>query len=807
MYYNVRLSFKASVSALLAVFLCAVSISRRRKEMFDTHTESRARTNPSVDARALSELLFLTLAPRVCLFLLLILTCGFLAFPVRAQTSQVIIFADDFESDPSSRWTISRESTNPATFAPRDWTWVHALPDDLLGSAFFAPDPAAPELCSAPAPGQIGVLLLESPAITVPSYIEGLFLSFNHWVSLEEGYDGGQLMISVNGAPYVLVGSDSGQDFIGGGYDLILFPFEQNNPRFGQPAWSGELNSWDTVIVNLSRFAQPGDTIRLRWDMSTDYCFGTDAGWYVDNVLVYTFFTDTDGDGLHNGIDNCPETPNPGQADFDNDGVGDVCDAPANQDECRNGGWQRFIYPTRFENQGDCMRFVESNRTIVVHSSADDGPGSLRQALLLARDGGTINIRTRGTITLTSGELVLDKSVTIRGPGAANLALSGNNASRVFHILPGKTVSISGLKIKNSIGGIFNDGSRVELIDIAVTENMVGGIRNYGLLSITRSEISRNLGGGIDNGGILSVTDSEIRENRLGFGGGIVNVGNAATATLTNTVVSDNVAGIAAAGITNLGGALILINSTVKNNSGGNGAGIESFSNVHAGVSSTVTIINSTVSNNAGPGIFNESQEGTATLTIINSTVSSNSGYGIWTIGVGPGIAVLRLTNSTVSNNSAGPGSGSSGLQNISISDGIATAEIANTIFNANHGGSIGNGDVEGTIGSRATVTSLGYNISDDAAGGDGSTGPGGLLNGPGDIRNTNPRLGPLQNNGGPTKTHALLVNSPAINAGDPNFNPHAFIPPLLYDQRGLRFTRVVNGRVDIGAFELQRAW
>ena len=163
--------------------------------------------------------------------------------------------------------------------------------------------------------------------------------------------------------------------------------------------------------------------------------------------------------------------------------------------------------------------------------------------------------------------------------------------------------------------------------------------------------------------------------------------------------------------------------------------------------------------------------------------------------------------NSTVSNNSPSSGNNPSGLQNISIADGIATAEISNTIFNANSGGSIGNADIDGTIGSRATVTSLGYTLSDDAAGGDGSTGPGGLLNGPGDIRNTNPHLGPLQNNGGPTMTHALLSHSPAIDNGNPNFDPNTFTPPLLYDQRGSRFRRVVNGCVDIGAYELQRAW
>jgi hypothetical protein len=233
--------------------------------------------------------------PHVCFFFLILMLCGFLVSPAHAQECpQSIIFADDFESNPSPRWTISRESTDPSTFVPRDWTWVHSLPDGRAGSAFFAPDPAAFELCSAPPPGQIGVLLLESPLITLPGDFRGrLRVSFDHWVSLEEGFDGAQLMISVNGSPYFLVASESNADFISNPYNFVLFAFDENNPRFGQPAWSGvggglPDNSWGTTIVDLSRYAQLGDTIRLRWDMSTDYCFGTNAGWYVDNVKVYT---------------------------------------------------------------------------------------------------------------------------------------------------------------------------------------------------------------------------------------------------------------------------------------------------------------------------------------------------------------------------------------------------------------------------------------------------------------------------------------------------------------------------------------
>jgi len=90
-------------------------------------------------------------------------------------------------------------------------------------------------------------------------------------------------------------------------------------------------------------------------------------------------------------------------------------------------------------------------------------------------------------------------------------------------------------------------------------------------------------------------------------------------------------------------------------------------------------------------------------------------------------------------------------------------------------------------------VTSDGYNLSSDDRGG--------FLTATGDQININPMLGPLQDNGGPTLTHALLPGSPAINAGDPNF-----IPPPDFDQRGPGFTRVVCGRIDIGAFEVQQA-
>src|SRR2546427_443147 len=82
--------------------------------------------------------------------------------------------------------------------------------------------------------------------------------------------------------------------------------------------------------------------------------------------------------------------------------------------------------------------------TILVTSLSDSGTGSLRQAIADASSGDAVS-STNGTITLTSGELFIDKSLDIIGPGATNLAVSGSQTSRVFNIAVGATVKISGV--------------------------------------------------------------------------------------------------------------------------------------------------------------------------------------------------------------------------------------------------------------------------------------------------------------------------------------------------------------------------
>jgi hypothetical protein len=176
-----------------------------------------------------------------------------------------------------------------------------------------------------------------------------------------------------------------------------------------------------------------------------------------------------------------------------------------------------------------------------------------------------------------------------------------------------------------------------------------------------------------------------------------------------------------------------------------------------------VQVDSSTLSGNSGGGIFADPR---TDLEIANSTLSDN------------GTAVDNYYSGFISNSTLNESSG-----NDIHNEGFVT--INNAVLGVGPSGH----SIVNIVGV-GNVKSLGYNLSSD---------DGGYLAGPGDQINTDPMLGPLQDNGGPTFTHALLPGSPAIDSGDPNFTP-----PPFFDQRGQGFDRVRNNRIDVGSFEVQ---
>ncbi|HLJ95957.1 MAG TPA: choice-of-anchor Q domain-containing protein [Gemmataceae bacterium] len=405
-------------------------------------------------------------------------------------------------------------------------------------------------------------------------------------------------------------------------------------------------------------------------------------------------------------------------------------------------------------------------------------------------DGGAICNTLRdgyiaGTLTITGCDFAKDSATAGGGVYNSSDGTSGLGSQTLTECTFSNENASDG-------GGVYNSGN-LALMNCTLTKDTAtdsggggGGICNTfgGTLTLASCMLAGNsaavFGGAIFNNRIstLTATGCTFTGNSATLGGGAEN-DNGSTLTVGQTSFVSNSANDGG-GLYN-GAALTVTACTLSSNVGG---GIANFS--------ILTVTGSTFIGNSardGGGIFNLS----GLLTITNSTLTQNQatttsseggGGGIYTVGME---AKATIINCTVTGNTAVNQGGG-------ISSDRDTLILGNTLI-ARNSAPLGP-DILGI------ATSQGHNLVGDGGGSNG------LVNGLNGDQVGNhaspidPRLAPLQDNGGPTQTIALLLGSPAIDAGDNSLAVDASGNALATDQRG--FTRIVNGTIDIGAFEDQ---
>jgi hypothetical protein len=423
--------------------------------------------------------------------------------------------------------------------------------------------------------------------------------------------------------------------------------------------------------------------------------------------------------------------------------------------------------------------------TLTVLNNLDSQAGSLRDAITKAKDGDTIVFASSlngQTITLTSDQLAINKSLNIEGPGAGLLAISGNDTNRVFAINEGFTVTIAGLTITHGRsrggqttaggGGILNAGSTLNLskdvfsdnVDLGSSENAQGGaVGNFhkdGILTVTDCTFIGNRADGTVNKGVFAE------------GGAIYNSKEGSSATVIRCTFMDNQAHAGS--------------GTVATNTGNVESGEANGGALHNEGPSTLTVLDSTfIDNQAIGGSGGSAQkaaifyvldggfggaiaddDATGALVVSGCTFSHNqatggsnstgnaSGQGVIGDGAGGALGIIGLatvTNCTFDHNAALGGSGNSSggsltvvgrgvggaIQNTSFGSVQATLAVSGCTFTDNQ--AVGGSDNTGTPfvnegfggasdnirGAAATITGSTFS-GNQAIGGQGGTGQNG---------------------------------------------------------------------------------
>lgn len=500
--------------------------------------------------------------------------------------------------------------------------------------------------------------------------------------------------------------------------------------------------------------------------------------------------------------------------------------------------------------------------SLVVTNTNDSGAGSLRQAVLDANAAAGANTITFDptffnvprTITLASVITINstdNTSTVIVGPGADMLSISGNNAVRIFTISASESVTISGITFANALTSAINNSGTLAVSNSVFTANTSGAggaIANTGTITVSNSTFSDN----INTGGSVN-----------GSGGGAIFNSSGDTAIITNCTFTNNMTingagggAISTFGPTEISGSTFTGNSTTFEGQDSRGGAINSqgapqvtiTGSTFTGNSSVrdggaiyhqpngttptpfLLIQNSAFSNNTansnsdatggGGGALDLS--GTGSVTITGSTMSgnrANTNASATSTGIGHGGAidnatVLTIRNSTISGNIAERDGG--GIRATGTSTAIVEIDSTTLVNNTANltGGGFFRGSTTNPVNLRNSIfannnaptgpnvagalVSQGYNLIETTTGatftGDTAT----------NITGQDPNLGPLQDNGGLTFTHALLAGSPAIDKGASGI--------LTADQR--QQTRPTDNPAipnasggdgaDIGAYELQ---
>lgn len=430
----------------------------------------------------------------------------------------------------------------------------------------------------------------------------------------------------------------------------------------------------------------------------------------------------------------------------------------------------------------------------LVTSLEDSGPGSLREAILLASSGDTVQMAPdlAGSIPLSS-IVVVTKSLRIEGSGT--VSLNGRNLTRLLNTATGINVTLSGLVFEAGIGddgGAIWNRANLQIIDCVFRNNRA----------------SARGGGVYTAGGTLNVQNSRFEGNTaLSEGGALFLDFGALTTTVQDTVFSGST-------VTAAGGAIRHVSSqdlfVQRSRFYGNQAVSTSATNTLGGAiasqSGTLIVEDSVFSGNRASyaGALYSAHLGTPTTlrvqrSLFTANTADQAGGGVFVFG-----ADAVFTNVTFATNLATQGGGGVALQ--SSSSGTANVVLINNTVAYNRGGSQAGGVVAftGELQLRSTLiaANLATTNADITAGflslGNNLVQTRGTSTGyiPSDLANgTNPQIGPLQPNGGPSASILPAAGSPAINAVSPS--NCATVP---VDQRG--YPRPATA-CDIGAIEV----